>query len=168
MINVVVLQGLLARPAQDRVLPSGTRLLSLEVTVSRPDGPADSVPVAWFDAPASAAALDAGVEVVVVGRIRRRFFRAGGLTQSRTEVVASRVARATELKRSRAMMTSAAAAVEDAAAALGGPPAPPTGGPPDGPGPVTAARAARRLRSPSAEVPEMVRPAGSGRSQPSC
>ncbi len=122
MINVVVLQGVLARPAQDRVLPSGTRLLSLEVTVPRPDGPADPVPVAWFDAPASAAALDAGVEVVVVGRVRRRFFRAGGLTQSRTEVVASRVARATESKRARAMMSTAGSTVEAAAAALGTPP----------------------------------------------
>ncbi len=121
MINVVVLQGLLARPAQDRVLPSGTRLLSLEVTVSRPDGPADPVPVAWFDAPASAAALDAGVEVVVVGRIRRRFFRAGGLTQSRTEVVASRMVRATELKRARDMMAGARSTIEAAAAALGAP-----------------------------------------------
>ena len=27
--------------------------------------------------------------VVVVGQVRRRFFRAGGVTQSRTEVVAS-------------------------------------------------------------------------------
>ena len=33
MINVVVLQGVLARPAQDRVLPSGTRLLSLEILI---------------------------------------------------------------------------------------------------------------------------------------
>ncbi len=29
----------------------------------------------------------AGTEVVVVGYVRRRFFRAGGVTQSRTEVV---------------------------------------------------------------------------------
>jgi single-strand DNA-binding protein len=121
MINVVVLQGVLARPAQDRVLPSGTRLLSLEVTVPRSDGPADSVPVAWFDAPASAASLDAGVEVVVVGRVRRRFFRAGGLTQSRTEVLASRVARATESKRARTLMSTAGSAIEAAVAALGGP-----------------------------------------------
>ncbi len=121
MINVVVLQGVLARPAQDRVLPSGSRLLSLEVTIARPDGPAEPVPVAWFDAPASAAALDAGVEVVVVGRVRRRFFRAGGLTQSRTEVVASRVVRAAELKRAQAMMSAAGSAIATAASALGAP-----------------------------------------------
>ena len=33
----------------------------------------------------------AGDEVVVVGRARRRFFRAGGATASRTEVVAAQV-----------------------------------------------------------------------------
>jgi single-strand DNA-binding protein len=32
-----------------------------------------------------------GSEVVVAGHVRRRFFRAGGVTQSRTEVVATRV-----------------------------------------------------------------------------
>jgi single-strand DNA-binding protein len=142
MINVVVLQGVLARPAQDRVLPSGTRLLSLEVTVSRPDGPADPVPVAWFDAPASAAALDAGVEVVVVGRVRRRFFRTGGLTQSRTEVVASRVVRATELKRARGMLSTAGSAIEAAAAALGAPSV-------TAPGPGVSESAAVQSKTPS-------------------
>ena len=120
MINVVVLHGLLARPAQDRVLPSGSRLLTLEVTISREDGPAEPVPVAWFDAPAWAASLDAGSEVVVVGRVRRRFFRAGGATQSRTEVVASRVVRAAETKRARAAVSGAGTALEAALATLGG------------------------------------------------
>ncbi|HEX2851537.1 MAG TPA: hypothetical protein VHN98_13335, partial [Acidimicrobiales bacterium] len=44
-----------------------------------------------WKAPASAATLDAGDEVVVVGHVSRRFFRAGGATQSRTEVVARSV-----------------------------------------------------------------------------
>jgi single-strand DNA-binding protein len=119
MINVVVLEGVLAKPAQDRQLPSGSRLLTLEVTVARTDGPAEPVPVAWFDAPAAAVALDQGTPVVVVGRVRRRFFRIGGATQSRTEVVAARVLRTTEVKRARAALVAAGAAVEAAAAALG-------------------------------------------------
>jgi single-strand DNA-binding protein len=119
MINVVVLQGVLSRPAQDRVLPSSTRLLSLEVTVSRPDGPAEPVPVVWFDAPAWAATLDQGAEVVVIGRVRRRFFHAGGATQSRTEVLATRVVRASDVKRARTAMGSAGTELETAAAALG-------------------------------------------------
>ena len=112
MMNVVVLEGVLARPAQDVELPSGSRLLSLEVSVKRDTGPAEPVPVAWFDPPAWATALDAGTAVVVVGRVRRRFFRSGGTTQSRTEVVASRVARASAAARVKALLEEAIAAID--------------------------------------------------------
>lgn len=111
MLNLVVLEGVLARPAQDVELPSGSRLISLEVTVRREDGPAEPVPVAWFDAPAWATSLDAGAAIVVVGRVRRRFFRAGGVTQSRTEVVAAKVVRAGAATRVRAALDEAAAAL---------------------------------------------------------
>lgn len=104
-LNVVALRGVLSRPAEERTLPSGARLLLHQVTVDRPDGPADSVPVVWIDPPARTALLDAGDEVVVVGRVRRRFYRSGGAVASATEVVAERVvpargARATRLLRS--------------------------------------------------------------------
>lgn len=108
MTNVVVLQGVLARPAQDVLLPSGDRLVSLEVTVRRADGPAEPVPVQWADAPTWASELDAGTEVCVLGRVRRRFFRAGGVTQSRTEVVASRIVRASARAKARALVQEAA------------------------------------------------------------
>lgn len=114
MLNVVVLIGALARPAQDVELPSGSRLLSLEVTVRRESGPAETVPVAWFDAPAWATSLDAGTEVIVYGRVRRRFFRSGGSTQSRTEVVASKVARASASSRLRSLIGDAITALEAA------------------------------------------------------
>jgi single-strand DNA-binding protein len=107
MLNLVVVEGVLARPAQDVELPSGSRLISLEVTVRRDEGPAEPVPVAWFDAPAWATALDAGAPVVVVGRVRRRFFRSGGATQSRTEVVASKVIRASSVTKVRAAIDEA-------------------------------------------------------------
>ena len=71
-------------------LPSGDEVLALELTVRPAEGPAESVPVAWLAAPPAAAAWAAGEEVLVIGRVRRRFFRAGGRTQSRTEVVADR------------------------------------------------------------------------------
>jgi single-strand DNA-binding protein len=119
MMNLVVVDGLLAKPAQHRELPSGSRLLTLEVTVRPAEGPAETLPVVWFDAPAWASALDQGAPVVVVGRVRRRFFKAGGVTQSRTEVVADRVVRATDGKRAKAVMVAAGAAVEAAATELG-------------------------------------------------
>ena len=90
-MNVVILQGCLSSPPSSRTLPSGDTLVTFEVTTRPPEGPAESVPVAWPDAPRRAATLPAGAEVVVTGRVRRRFFRAGGATASRTEVLADAV-----------------------------------------------------------------------------
>jgi single-strand DNA-binding protein len=87
--NLSVLVGTLSRPAELRELPSGDRVVALEVTVRSDGRPAESVPVAWTGAPVAASRWAAGEEVLVVGRVRRRFFRAGGVTQSRTEVAAT-------------------------------------------------------------------------------
>jgi single-strand DNA-binding protein len=116
-VNVVALQGHLARPAEERVLPSGDRLVSLEVTVDGPAGRRETVPVVWFEAPARAAGYEVDAAVVVVGRVRRRFFRAGGATASRTEVVADVVLPASHGKRVTAALRDAAARVEAAALA---------------------------------------------------
>lgn len=89
--NVAVLRGHLSSPPRTRGLASGDRLVSLEVTTRVDGGPAESVPVAWFGAPDPLPAWDDGQEVLVVGRIRRRFFTAGAATASRTEVVATTV-----------------------------------------------------------------------------
>lgn len=109
-MNVVVLRGRLSRAAEERVLGSGTRLVSLEVTVRRPGERAESVPVSWFDPPPAIALLERDDEVVVVGRVRRRFFRGSNGTNSRTEVAADQVVPARQKKR--------AAQARDAALAL--------------------------------------------------
>jgi single-strand DNA-binding protein len=90
MLNVVAIRGRLSRPAEERVLPSsGERLVGLDLSVRREGQTrAESVPVVWYEAPATASNLAEGDEVIVVGHVARRFFRAGGGTQSRTEVVA--------------------------------------------------------------------------------
>jgi single-strand DNA-binding protein len=88
--NLAVLRGTVAGDTRARDLPSGSTLIQLDLT-TRDDSGTYSVPVAWFDPPAAAADLAAGMEVIVVGTVRRRFFRAGGATQSRTEVVADRI-----------------------------------------------------------------------------
>jgi len=111
-MNVVVVAGSLSRPAEERVLASGTRVISYEVTVAGPDGKGETVPVVWFDPPAAGSGLDLGTAIVAVGRVRRRFFRTttGGVT-SRTEVVASAVLRAGRSKAVNAALASAAAAL---------------------------------------------------------
>lgn len=91
MTNIAVLRGQLSSPPRIRHLTSGDRLVSLELTARTDGAPADSVPIAWFGAPDPLPGWGPGQELVVVGRVRRRFFRAGGATASRTEVVASAV-----------------------------------------------------------------------------
>lgn len=111
-MNVVVLRGRLSRPAEERVLGSGSRLVALEVTVPRPGERADTVPVSWIDPPPAIALLEAGEEVVVVGRVRRRFFGSGGGTASRTEVAADQVVPGRHVKRAGAAVDAAIVAIE--------------------------------------------------------
>ena len=110
-MNVVILHGVLSRPPEERALPSGDRIVAYEVTIRAEGAAAESVPVTWLDPPAKASTLDRGTAVVVTGRVRRRFFRAGGATASRTEVVADAVIPVSQRKR-------AATAVEQATARI--------------------------------------------------
>ena len=116
--NVVVLAGRLSRPAEQRVLPSGDRLVALQLTVGREGDRAETVPVVWFGAPASAGTLDVDEAVVVVGRVRRRFFRAGQSTQSRTEVVAETAVPLRRAGQARAALATARARLEEAGSHL--------------------------------------------------
>ena len=113
-MNVVVIRGRLSRPAEQRELPSGDKLVQLEITIPRPNDKAESAPVVWYDAPAYALSFNVDQEVVVFGRIRRRFFRAGGTTQSRTEVVAEQVVTARQAKKVRGILERARAVFDGA------------------------------------------------------
>jgi single-strand DNA-binding protein len=90
-LNLAVLAGHLSRPPEEVALASGDLLVRYEITVPRPDERADTVPVVAISPPAHARGLDAGTEVVVVGRTRRRFWSAGGATRSQVEVLADQV-----------------------------------------------------------------------------
>ena len=108
--NLVVVRGVLSREPERREMRSGDVLVTYEVTVRPvPDGgaparSAETLPVCWFDPPAAATRFDAADDVVVVGRVRRRFYRSGGVTASRTEVVAARVVSARAPARVRAAL----------------------------------------------------------------
>ncbi len=118
-LNVVMLRGRLSRPAELRVLPSGDRLVALELSVPQAGVRNESVPVVWHDAPAMAETLDVNQAVMVLGRVRRRFFRAGGSTQSRTEVVAESVIPARQAKRARSLVAKAKIRLEATGAEAG-------------------------------------------------
>ena len=105
--NVVIVRGLLRRVPQFRVLPSGDELLSCDVTVRSDSGPAETIPVVWLQPTAAAGRLAEADEVVVIGRVRRRFFRAAGATASRTEVCADRIIPVRSVARVRTAVGSA-------------------------------------------------------------
>jgi single-strand DNA-binding protein len=113
MTNVVVLIGRLARPAAVRQLPSGDSLVEYQLTVPRPGQRAESVPIVWEAPPPSAAEYDTDAELVVVGRVRRRFFRTAARTESRTEVVAEAVVPLRQVKRVRAALSAAQGRIEE-------------------------------------------------------
>jgi single-strand DNA-binding protein len=91
MLNLAIVIGSLAKPAQVRALPNGLCLATFDLQVRLADQSPDTVPVALFDAPDQVTEWTVGQELLAIGRVKRRFFRVGGATQSRTELVADRV-----------------------------------------------------------------------------
>ncbi|HJR25167.1 MAG TPA: single-stranded DNA-binding protein [Acidimicrobiales bacterium] len=86
--NLALLLGTLRRPPELRPLPGGDAVLTLELAVHPEGAPTETVPVAWYGPSDEAVGWSVGEELLVAGRTRQRFFRSGGATQSRTEVVA--------------------------------------------------------------------------------
>ena len=111
VLNLAVVRGELSSPPDVRVLPSEAVLVQLQVT-TRLERETLSTPIAVWNPAAWVEELEPGTEIVVVGRVRRRFFRAGGATASRVEVEADVVARATDRRRVRAALRKVNVALE--------------------------------------------------------
>jgi single-strand DNA-binding protein len=104
-VNVSVLRGVISGPPEVRALKSGRRIATLAVRTSAGDGHNTSVPVTVWDPPAWVETLEADDDVLVVGRVRRRFFRtAAGTSGARTDVEAETVARARDRRRLTALL----------------------------------------------------------------
>jgi single-strand DNA-binding protein len=106
--NVAVVKGRVAAEPQVRELPSGSSVVNLELTTVLDDGSV-SVPIVFEGESAPCAAGD---DVLVVGHVRRRFFRAGGATQSRTEIVAHKVVRSSRVKAAEQLVAGVVALLE--------------------------------------------------------
>lgn len=102
-INLVVLRGRVSSPPEVRVLPSGSRLLTLALRVPTSDPASTSVPVAVWEPASWLDAVGPDDELLVTGTVRRRFFRAGGATGARVEVQAVAIARAGDRRRRAAL-----------------------------------------------------------------
>lgn len=94
-INIAVLRGVIVGEPSQRTLPSGAVAVGMDLATTLSDGRV-TVPLAWINpSPRVLSKVAAGREVMVVGSVRRRFFRAGGVTQSRTEVIIDQLLLAT-------------------------------------------------------------------------
>lgn len=111
-INLAAVRGTMTNEPVQRDLADGTTIVQFDVNtnVERDGHRANvSVPVAWRNpSPSAVDALVVGDDVVIVGRIERRFFRSGGSTQSRTELVADRCVPARRVKTARSALAAAA------------------------------------------------------------
>jgi hypothetical protein len=111
-VNLSVLCGECSAAPELRVLESGTRLATFAVRCPADAERATSVPVTVWDPPPWIDALDAGEPVVVVGRLRRRFFQRPGGVGSRVDVEAEMVGRARDRRRLGVALRKALAALE--------------------------------------------------------
>ena len=87
-MNVVVIRGVVLNAPVERVLGSGEYATSFDVVTESDEGRL-TVPVNWVTTVKTL--LQEGEDVMVSGSVRRRFYRAGGSVQSRTEVLAKQV-----------------------------------------------------------------------------
>ena len=110
-LNLAVIRGEVSSQPDVRVLPSEAVLVQLQVT-TRLESATLSTPIAVWNPPGWVEELEPGAEIVVVGRVRRRFFRAAGATASRVELEADVVARAGDRRRVRAALRRVNATLE--------------------------------------------------------
>lgn len=113
-VNLAVLRGALSKTAEARLLSDGSTVWELDVMIRQEGRTSGSVPVSWAAPPAGAdpASWSTGDELLVVGSVRRRFYRAGGATVSRTDVLAEAVVPARQRKRSAAVLADALACLQ--------------------------------------------------------
>lgn len=102
-LNLAIVAGVLASPPEVRVLPSEQRLAQLQIT-TRIEGRAMSVPVAVMDPPGWLVDAESGDELLIIGAVRRRFFRAAGSTASRVEIEAQSACRLSDKRRVRRLV----------------------------------------------------------------
>jgi single-strand DNA-binding protein len=98
-LNLAVVRGSCSSVPDVRELTSGRVIAVVQVTTRPDDGAAISVPVVLWDPPAWVEDLDEGDEVVAVGRVRRRFYQAGGAAASKVEIEADLLAKAGDKRR---------------------------------------------------------------------
>jgi hypothetical protein len=115
MVALTVLFGEVVSAAVVRDV-AGARVAELDVRARAVSGRAVAVSVVFADTDVDTVELVVpGDTVMVVGTTRRRFFRSGGATVSRTEVEATQVAINPDRRRRRRLVDAAVASLEPVA-----------------------------------------------------
>lgn len=109
-MNLVILCGEIRSAPRCSQLAGGEFRWSFDVSTASHSG-SHRVEVSWHGALPDPGWTE-GTRVVVAGQVRRRFYRSGGLTQSRTEVLAASLVEVTG-RRSAAVALRQAARVLD-------------------------------------------------------
>jgi single-strand DNA-binding protein len=112
--NLAIVMGVCSSAPEVRTLGSGTTLAILQVTARDAEGVATSVPVVAWSPAAWVAALEAGDEVVAVGRVRRRFYQAAGAAAAKVEVEADYLAPGSDKRRVKTAMRRAQHLLDEA------------------------------------------------------
>ncbi len=90
-MNVAVVAGNVAGEVHVQVQDDGaTAIVSFDLRVEAKGGPS-AVPVSWIGPTGRAPDLEKGATVTAIGSVRKRFYRRGGATVSRTDLLADRV-----------------------------------------------------------------------------
>ena len=105
-LNIVVLVGEVTSPLVSRTLATGEIASSFDMSTQTDEGRI-SVPIAIHGENST---IVVGVQLCVVGVVRRRFFRAGTSVSSRTEVLAHSVS---VMRRRAQVRKNLAAALDD-------------------------------------------------------
>jgi hypothetical protein len=114
-MNVVVLRGRVAAEVGWFESRAGVRIAGFDLTTVPPDGGAkEVVPVSWVDPPDWADDLGPGDELVVRGRVRKRFARVTGGMRPFTDVVAAQVVKASRRAAVQRLLDEAADALVEA------------------------------------------------------
>ena len=111
--NVALIRGECSTTPDVRLLESGSRVASLAVRCPAADGRTTSVPVTVWEPPSWVEALGPGDHVVVVGALRRRFYRGAGGVGSRVDLESTGIARTADGRRVRALVKRVAGLVDD-------------------------------------------------------
>lgn len=114
--NRTLIIGELATEPESRTLPGGAELFSFSLRVRRPGEQTTSVPLAWYDPPKRVHRWKLGTPIAATGAVVRRFFRAGGVTASRTEVTVHQADVLTQRSRTKKLLEKYTAEIAEVVA----------------------------------------------------